>query len=119
MRYESDALSELDTVLAWDFGEPLFGLIRMSQDEVNAIMALRDERSPRQAASWLTKAIDKSDLTDSDFWDDEEERLCFARVVTWRAWCNWRQARDNTQMGTAKRIKLLYCVLNDCGLVTG
>jgi hypothetical protein len=76
--------------------------------------------NPKIAAETLTKAIDKFDFSREALMAVKINRVCVAKDFSWRAWCNWRRAKDNyDELTVQKRLKLLDYVLNDCGFVTG
>jgi hypothetical protein len=90
----------------------------LSPDENNASLAVLNDDA-RVAADWLTKAINKHDYASAKFMKVKLHRISCGENYSWRAWCNWRRAKDETQMDKAKRLKLLDMVVYDCGFVAG
>jgi hypothetical protein len=76
--------------------------------------------NPNIAAKTLTKAINKYKFSREALMAVKINRVCVAKDFSWRAWCNWRMAKDNYDELTVQiRLKLLDYVLSDCGFVTG
>ncbi len=125
--YESDDLNDLMMVMSWQFIRQ--GNLTNDQceaansletdEEANAHRCIMQERAPRTAVEWLNKEIDKFKLNDEMLMIDMVKRIKMARLNGWRAWCNWRQAKENDNMAPSKRLKLLNDVLDDCGFITG
>jgi hypothetical protein len=124
-----DDASTFEQILRWKFekeNQVSFGDVQMSSEKQ---IVVRDTKSILKAVldgklklvvELLNKAIDKYDFSSEDFMSVMLNRVSMAKDFSWRAWCNWRWAKDNTdQMPMQKRLKLLDCVINDCGFVTG